>query len=83
MHYGLRLTRNACLPTGKQYNEDGDESTYGAEACYGPHSDKLERWDLEFLGTDESPKYDPDGEMRGGDVLRGKAIWYQNREDES
>ena len=37
------------------------------------------RWDLEYLGTMESPKYFPaatDG-MRGGDVLRGKANWYR------
>ena len=37
------------------------------------------RWDLEYLGTVESPKYFPaatDG-MRGGDVLRGKANWYR------
>ena len=37
------------------------------------------RWDLEYLGTMESPKYFPaatDG-MRGGDVLRGKAQYYR------
>ena len=39
------------------------------------------RWDLEFLGTDESPVYNPyatDG-TRGGDVLRGKANFYINK----
>ena len=38
------------------------------------------RWDLEYLGTDESPKYNPyatDG-SRGGDVLRGKVNFYLN-----
>lgn len=38
------------------------------------------RWDLEYLGTDESPSYNPwatDG-SRGGDILRGKACWYQS-----
>lgn len=37
------------------------------------------RWDLEFLGTEESPSYNPkatDG-SRGGDILRGKANWYR------
>lgn len=44
---------------------------------YGPFNG-CTRWDLEYLGTSESPKYNPwatDG-SRGGDVLRGKAIWY-------
>lgn len=46
---------------------------------YGPKS-TCERWDLEYLGTDESPSFNPwatDG-SRGGDVLRGKALWYKN-----
>lgn len=37
------------------------------------------RGDLEYLGTSESPIYNPwatDG-SRGGDVIRGKAIFYQ------
>lgn len=38
-----------------------------------------ERWDLQYLGTDESPAYisnyaDPG---TGGNVLRGKANWYR------
>lgn len=46
---------------------------------YGPKS-TCERWDLEYLGTDESPSFNPwatDG-SRGGDVLRGKANWYRS-----
>ena len=37
------------------------------------------RWDLEYLGTDESPSYNPYSTYgtRGGDVLRGKANWYR------
>lgn len=37
------------------------------------------RWDLEYLGTPESPCYNPWAEdgTRGGDVLRGKANWYR------
>lgn len=45
---------------------------------YGPRS-TCERWDNEFLGTPESPSFNPwstDG-SRGGDVLRGKGIYYQ------
>ena len=39
------------------------------------------RWDLEFLGTDESPSYKPFDTtgVRGGDVLRGKAEWYRDK----
>lgn len=56
-------------------NEDGWE----AHEEYGPKT-TCERWDLEFLDTDESPSFEPwatDG-SRGGDVLRGKALWYKN-----
>lgn len=65
-------------------NEDGLDifyNEYNGEPnnMYGPKHG-CERWDLEFLGTDESPKYNPwatDG-SRGGDILRGKANWYRN-----
>ena len=56
-------------------NEDGIEP----HEEYGPKT-TVERWDLEYLGTDESPAFEPwatDG-SRGGDVLRGKANWYRN-----
>lgn len=56
-------------------NEPGD----WCHPQYGPKS-TVERWDLEYLGTPESPKYNPwatDG-SRGGDILRGKAIWYSS-----
>lgn len=55
-------------------NEDGIE----LHDPYGPRT-TCERWDLEYLGTLESPKFHPwstDG-GRGGDVLRGKANWYR------
>jgi hypothetical protein len=57
-------------------NEDG----YEPSEAYGPKAD-CERWDLEYLGTDESPEFDPwatDG-SRGGDVLRGKSIWFRQK----
>lgn len=56
-------------------NEDG----LWIHDSYGPKT-TVERWDLEYLGTNESPRYRPwskDGN-RGGDVLRGKANWYSN-----
>lgn len=58
-------------------NEDG-------EWCHEPYgvNTTCERWDLEFLGTDESPWWNStatDG-SRGGDVLRGKALWYKNNQ---
>ena len=49
-----------------------------AHAPYGPRT-TCERWDLEYLGTAESPVFAPwaqDG-TRGGDVLRGKAQYYR------
>ena len=56
-------------------NEDG----MVCHEDYGPKNG-CERWDFEYLGTDESPRFRPlatDG-SRGGDVLRGKANWYRN-----
>lgn len=55
-------------------NEDG----LWAHPMYGPKS-TCERWDLEYLGDDESPKFNPEATdgSRGGDVIRGKAIWYK------
>lgn len=48
---------------------------------YGPQT-ICERWDLQFLGTDESPAYttDYDDPATGGNVLRGKANWYRQQE---
>ena len=49
-----------------------------AHAPYGPRA-TCERWDLEYLGTAESPVFAPwaqDG-TRGGDILRGKAQYYR------
>ena len=59
-------------------NEDGVH----AHAPYGPRT-TCERWDLEYLGTAESPAFHPWAEdgRRGGDVLRGKAQWYRQHAD--
>ena len=53
-----------------------------AHEDYGPQS-TVERWDLQFLGTDESQEYttDYDDPSTGGNVLRGKALWYKNQKD--
>ena len=62
-------------------NEDGDYSCHLPYAWWNDgYNDGDTRGDLEYLETDESPRYNPtatDG-SRGGDVLRGKAIFYQN-----
>lgn len=69
------LTHGECAD-----NEDG---IYPHEE-YGPKS-TCERWDLEYLQTDESPEFNPWAEdgSRGGDVLRGKANWYRNKWNEN
>ena len=55
---------------------DNEDGVY-AHAPYGPRS-TCERWDLEYLGTPESPAFAPwsADDTRGGDVLRGKAAFY-------
>ena len=61
---------------------DNEDGVYAHEP-YGPKS-TCERWDLEYLGTLESPTFHPwaDDGMRGGDVLRGKANWYRKAWEE-
>ena len=60
-------------------NEDGIRSHPAYALWHDEIHDGDTRWDLEYLGTMESPKYHPwaDDGMRGGDVLRGKANWYR------
>lgn len=57
---------------------DNEDGLY----CHDPYGVKntCERWDLEYLGTTESPSYNPwaTNGSRGGDVLRGKANWYRD-----
>lgn len=76
----LTIDRDHVMTHGEAAdNEDG----WYAHDPYGPKS-TCERWDLEYLGTDESPSYNPlatDG-TRGGDVLRGKALWYKNQKED-
>lgn len=82
---GLWLTINKeyVLTHGEAANnEDGGIGTHEPYAWWNDsYGDGDTRGDLEFLGTPESPSYNPyatDG-SRGGDVIRGKAIWYHNQ----
>nr|DAT40231.1 MAG TPA: peptidoglycan-recognition protein [Caudoviricetes sp.] len=63
------------------HGEEADcEDGYSIHEPYGPKNG-AERWDLEYLGTTESPSFNPyatDG-SRGGDVLRGKANYYDDQ----
>lgn len=47
---------------------------------YGP-CNGCERWDLQYLGTPESPAWTTnyDDPRTGGNVLRGKANWYRDQ----
>ena len=58
-------------------NADGLDIDYPG-GPYGPQN-TCERWDLQYLGTDESGVYttDYDDPATGGNVLRGKANWYR------
>lgn len=74
----LTIDKNHVLTHGEA--ADNEDGIYPHDP-YGPKAD-CQRWDLEYLGTNESPSFNPyatDG-SRGGDVLRGKAIWYRNQE---
>ena len=57
---------------------DGDNGQ--PDGMYGPQH-TCERWDLQFLGTSDSPSYITDyaDPKTGGNVLRGKTIYYQNQ----
>lgn len=61
------------------YFNEPDE--YGESRLYGPQNPCSDmRWDLQFLGTEESPEYIIDhSDLRtGGNVLRGKIEWYRH-----
>ena len=71
----LTIDKECILTHGEAAdNEDGVRP----HAPYGPRT-TCERWDLEYLGTEESPVFHPWAEdgTRGGDVLRGKAQYYR------
>ena len=77
---GIPIDIEHVMTHGEAADSEDGLLTYDESDCYGPKCD-CERWDLEYLGTDESPSFNPyatDG-TRGGDVLRGKANWYAER----
>ena len=75
--WDLTIDKQRILTHGEAAdNEDG----LWLHEQYGPKT-TCERWDLEYLGTSESPKFDPydDTGKRGGDVLRGKMQFYREK----
>ena len=78
------ITLDCCAGATSEDLGDAADNVDGLNAHedYGPQS-TVERWDLQFLGTDESPVYtaDYDDPATGGNVLRGKALWYKNQKD--
>ena len=63
------------------HGEAGDDpDLYDDDDLYGPQND-CERWDLQYLGTDESLYYTDDytDPHTGGNVLRRKASEYQQK----
>ena len=78
----ITIDKNHVLTHGEEAN---DEAGLGLHLPYSwwndGYGDGDTRGDLEYLGTPESPSYNPyatDG-SRGGDVLRGKANFYANQ----
>lgn len=78
---GLTISKQNVLTHGEAADNEDGLHTHEPYAWWNDsYGDGDTRGDLEYLGTPESPSYNPkatDG-SRGGDVLRGKAVWYQN-----
>lgn len=76
----LTIDRDHVMTHGEAADSVDGIYTWDESDCYGPQH-TVERWDLQFLGTDESPYYtaDHDDPSAGGNVLRGKALWYKNQ----
>ena len=78
---GLTIDKSHVMTHGEAAsNEDGLSPHLPYSWWNDGYNDGDTRGDLEYLGTEESPSYNPyatDG-SRGGDVLRGKANWYRN-----
>lgn len=76
----LTINKQYVLTHGEAANNEDGLWLHPAYAAWNDEEGKGDvRWDLEFLGNSESPRYNPyltDG-SRGGDVLRGKAAWYK------
>ena len=75
--FGLEINKDNVMTHGEAAdNIDGIEASepYGCQST-------CERWDLQFLATNESPAYtaDYDDPSTGGNVIRGKAIWWSQQ----
>ena len=81
----IPIDKQHVLTHGEAANlEDGSDAHLPYAWWNDGYGDGDTRGDLEYLGTEESPSYNPyatDG-TRGGDVLRGKANFYANKESE-
>lgn len=79
----LTIDKNHVLTHGEAANnEDGDERWHRPYAWWNDsYGDGDTRGDLEYLGTKDSPSYNPEATdgTRGGDVERGKANFYRNK----
>lgn len=75
--FGMEINKDNVMTHGEA--ADNIDGIYASEP-YGPQAD-CERWDLQFLGTKESPAYttDYDDPSTGGNVIRGKAIWWSQQ----
>ena len=78
----LTIDKNHVLTHGEAANNEDDLTVHNPYAWWNDsYCDGDTRGDLEYLGTPESPAYNPwtNEKTRGGDVLRGKANWYRNK----
>ena len=78
----LTIDKNHVMTHGEAANNEDDIEPHLPYAWWNDgYQDGDTRGDLEYLGTDESPSYNPwtTKGTRGGDVLRGKANWYRNK----
>lgn len=73
----LPIIKTVVMTHGEAADNEDEQITEN----YGPKT-TCERWDLEFLGTSESNKFNPyDEDHRGGTIIRGKSIWYYFHEN--
>ena len=75
--FGMEINKDNVMTHGEA--ADNIDGIYASEP-YGCQS-TCERWDLQFLATKESPAYttDYDDPSTGGNVIRGKAIWWSQQ----
>lgn len=79
----IPIDKDHVLTHGEAANNEDGLLTHSPYAWWNDsYGDGDTRGDLEYLGTAESPSYNPyatDG-SRGGDVIRAKALFYQAME---